>query len=136
MDFLKNPNYDSDVDQKFEYRTQLLVVYINGFFTDDVDLALYIRGQKAMSAFLGGTFTKASYQGACFTTPVLSMTRRQIFEGSGKCDRYEKVDRKETKGLRWKYLYNSARAAWDSIQFDVERFRELQDDGALYAEDG
>ena len=51
------------------------MIYITGFFTDDIDFALYVKGLENMTALSKGTIGAKCYNGPCFATPVVRMSR-------------------------------------------------------------
>lgn len=103
------------------------LVFITGFFDDHCDFAFYVRGTKNTSSFLAGTFGKKCWDGPSFATPLIVYNAREVFTGSGiHANKFEKVTRHDTKGIRWKYLYESAVAAWDALEFDWGKHRDIE----------
>ncbi|PSN60660.1 hypothetical protein BS50DRAFT_593748 [Corynespora cassiicola Philippines] len=119
---LNNPMLELDVEAKNELSQHMTMVYMMGFFNDDTDFAFYYRGLKNIQAFMGGTFTSAAYRGPCFATPVVVHTGKDILQGTGlEVSQFNKVNRTETKGARWRYLYETARIVWEKLAFDEEK---------------
>ncbi|KAF2794965.1 hypothetical protein K505DRAFT_303040 [Melanomma pulvis-pyrius CBS 109.77] len=124
---LRNPELARDTDGQRDLTQNITLIYITRFFTDRVDFALYIKGIKNMTEFSKGTFSKKAYVGPCFATPVMGYECEDLFNDAKLITtRLDTVSRTETKGLRWRYYYETARRAWDMLEFDWEKFRERQ----------
>ena len=105
-------------------------------------LASYIKGGSNMSKFLLGTFSGKPYDKPCFATPLVVFESGELFNSLG-LDTFslEKVSKTESKGIRWKYLYESGVKAWEKLSFDGDKYEKIRkrndeiDDRFLMASD-
>jgi hypothetical protein len=89
--------------------------------------------------FLRLTFSGRSYEDPCFATPLQAFTFNKLVDSPGMdCVQVERVNKTETRGLRWAYLYKTAVNAWDRLEFDEEKYnaikQKLQRPGPLIEE--
>jgi hypothetical protein len=113
---------------------QITVLYITSFFDDSKDFAMYVVGLKKISRFMLGTFLKKAYDGDFFATPCIDLHPDELFYGEVKTTAHDVVPRTETMGIRWKYLYETARAAWEKMSFDEEAFRKLEEEAESFSD--
>ncbi|KAF2255441.1 hypothetical protein BU26DRAFT_515156 [Trematosphaeria pertusa] len=94
---------------------------------------------------MAGTFSGKPYDSPCFATPCTVFNAQELFNSAGLDSiQFGRVDKKETKGLRWKYLYESAVKAWEKLEFDYDKLQgiktkidpERQCLSSSYAEEG
>ncbi|KAF2644267.1 hypothetical protein P280DRAFT_228487 [Massarina eburnea CBS 473.64] len=127
---LVNPQFDkegADPDGYLDLSQRIHVVYVKSLFTDGTGFAYYIKGGVNMSRFLAGTFSGKPYDRPCFSTPVVVYTEQDIFEVEGlHTVEFDKASKTDTKGLRWKYLYESAVKAFEKLEFSREKLAEIK----------
>jgi hypothetical protein len=70
------------------------------------------------------TFSGRAYEEPCFATPLHATKPGSIFKTRG-LDRslYECVNKTETKGIRWRFLYGSAR---DQLELNEEKHQSIR----------
>ncbi|KAF2740478.1 hypothetical protein EJ04DRAFT_211493 [Polyplosphaeria fusca] len=122
---LRNVTLAGDVDGQADLSDRITLVYITKFYHDDYDFAMYVKGGKNMAAFMGGTFAKKRYEGPYFATPVSLYSAADILRTKSAPYKHDKVGRTESLGKRFRYLYESAKLAWDRLEYDHGRDREL-----------
>ena len=73
------------------------------------------------------TFSGRAYEEPCFATPLHATKPSSIFKTRG-LDRslYECVNKTETKGIRWRFLYGSAMKAWDQLELNEEKHQSIR----------
>jgi hypothetical protein len=72
---LKNPSLAHDTSGQQDLTQEITLIYITGFFTDNIDFALYVKGLENMTALSKGTIGSKCYNGPCFATPVVRMSK-------------------------------------------------------------
>ena len=87
----------------------------------------FVLGGSNMSRFLLGTFSGTPYDKPCFATPLVVFDSKEIFGSSG-LDTFslEKVPKTESKGIRWKYLYESGVKAWEKLSFNGKKYETIR----------
>jgi hypothetical protein len=90
--------------------------------------ASYVKGGANMSKFLVGTFGGKPYDKPCFATPLVLYEGKELFDSLG-LDTFnrEKVSKTESKGIRWKYLYDSGVRAWEKLRFSQQKFEKIRE---------
>ena len=96
----------------------IICVYITNFFGDNLHFAYYVQGRANVTAFTGATLSKQRYRGACFATPMLQSGFEEVMAAAKGGAVFNKVTREETWGLRWKFFYETARAAWEQLEYE------------------
>jgi hypothetical protein len=73
------------------------------------------------------TFSGRAYEEPCFATPLHATKPSSIFKTRG-LDRslYECVNKTETKGIRWRFLYGSAMKAWEQLELNEEKHQSIR----------
>ncbi|KAF1973952.1 hypothetical protein BU23DRAFT_553627 [Bimuria novae-zelandiae CBS 107.79] len=72
--------------------------------------------------FLRMTFSGRAYDDPCFATPMRYFDLKQLLQTPHlECTSYDLVSKNETKGIRWKYLYQSAVNAWNKLEYDKQK---------------
>lgn len=74
------------------------------------------------------TFTGRAYDRPCFATPLhASSFEYLVNETDGlNCTQSQVVNRTETKGIRWMFLYKSAVNAWQKLAFNEVKHLAIQ----------
>jgi hypothetical protein len=73
------------------------------------------------------TFSGRAYEDPCFATPLQAFTFKKLVESPGlDCVQMERVNKTETRGLRWAYLYKSAVNAWDRLIYDEQKYDAIK----------
>lgn len=130
---LLNPRLVDDIDGQLDMTQRITLVYITEFFTDGMDFIYYIRGGVNMSKFLAGTFSGKPYDAPCFATPCAVFNAQEFFSSAGlDMIMFETVPKTQTKGLRWRYLYESAVKAWEKLEFDHQKLEAARKSYELY----
>ncbi|KAF1998039.1 hypothetical protein P154DRAFT_564998 [Amniculicola lignicola CBS 123094] len=125
---IKNTPFENDENTKRDFSHQIYVVMLPKFFTNGESCSFYVQGVKNISKLMVGTFTKRAYEGAAFITTITTFTPNELFDITVPYQAFEIVDRKETKGIRWRYLFNSAVEIYKNIEFDKEIYNQLRDE--------
>ncbi|CAI6341758.1 unnamed protein product [Periconia digitata] len=124
---LVNPKFDEYEGDRSDPMQRLVLVFISGFFTDGTDFIYMIEGADDMSKFWLGTFSGKSYNRPCWASPVTVYEFDEIFSSPGlEAEFSGEVSKTETKGLRWKYHYESGLEAWSSLVFSQERYEQIK----------
>ncbi|PVH96510.1 hypothetical protein DM02DRAFT_731139 [Periconia macrospinosa] len=106
---------------------QILVVYIMRFFKDGTDFVYVVRGAEEKSKFLLGTYSGKAYDRPCFAAPVTVYSLEEMIDSPGLDKNHlEETSKTETKGLKWKYLYESGVKAWEQMEFSAEKLNAIQ----------
>jgi hypothetical protein len=81
-----------------------------------------------MSKFLLGTFSGKPYDKPCFATPLVVFESKELFNSLG-LDTFslDKVSKTESKGIRWKYLYDSGVKAWEKLSFNEQKYEKIRE---------
>jgi hypothetical protein len=117
----QNPDLALDLPWKLDRSDRLFLIYIEGFFNDGTDFAFLVMGLKYITAFVGKTFSAVGYDGVTFATPIWSWKSSDLCAKVRGSVVSEKVGKRETKGLRWKYLFESGKKAWEKLKVDDEK---------------
>jgi hypothetical protein len=123
---LRNVTFANDVEAQADPTHKISVIYITNFYVDNIDFCMYVKGRKNITSLVGGTFTQDRYDGPYFGTPVRLHDVDEVLFTRAVPFHTEKVSRRETKGKRFRYLYETAKLAWDRLEYDPERDSELR----------
>lgn len=124
---LVNNRLLEDIEGRTDITSRLTLVYIAGFFTDGCDFLYYVKGGVNMSRFLLGTFSGKPYDKPCFATPAIVFDVDELVNSIGvDTFKLERVSKNESKGIRWKYLYESAVKAWEKLSWDEEKLEAIR----------
>ncbi|KAF2707105.1 hypothetical protein K504DRAFT_504288 [Pleomassaria siparia CBS 279.74] len=122
---LKNVNLVNDVNGQHDITQQMAFIYIEEFFKCGTDFAFFIKGVRNLMEF-NNVFSKKAYTGPCFATPVIAFDLEELIDSSCiKANVLGLVSRDETKGIRWRYYYESAVAAYAQLEIDPAKFDRL-----------
>lgn len=110
-----------------EVSDRVILVYISNFFSDETDFLYVISGTVNMSRFCLGTFSGSPHNRPCLATPFKGYGPDDLFDrGELRNMERQEVSKTETKGLRWKYLYESGVEAWKQLVFSPEKYAVLR----------
>ncbi|KAJ4370600.1 hypothetical protein N0V83_005121 [Neocucurbitaria cava] len=132
-----------DAHDQEEYRGDMLayMVYIQHFTTDGLNFAYYIRGGANIAKFCAGAFGMQVYSGPIFGTPVVLNGRKIML--SGHADLKDQHDftrvRKhgpQTEKVKWRYMLETARLLWNTMEFQMDIYAELGHKRNLGADSG
>ncbi|KAJ4301201.1 hypothetical protein N0V90_003292 [Kalmusia sp. IMI 367209] len=129
-----NPRLLEDVDGINDKTNRMAFVFIKGFFTDGTNFLYVVKGYKNLANFLKLTFSGKAYNDPCFATPMTVFEVRNLAKSkSADTCTFERVGKTETLGLRWKYLYESALAAWYKLEFSDRKYEIVTECLAIMA---
>lgn len=115
-------------DFKLEEGEPVVVVWIEGFFTDGLDFAYYVIGRQYLASFTMGTFNSPAYSGPTIASPIKHfnselLPRKRTRHGASGIVRRSHGP---TGNVKWKYLFETARLAWNRLLIDPEKVRSLR----------
>ncbi|KAF2266361.1 hypothetical protein CC78DRAFT_578398 [Lojkania enalia] len=123
---LSNTTMEDDAATQADISHRLALIYITDFFTNGVDFCMYVKGQANIARLMGGTFGAKPYNGPFFATPVEMHERDEILGGNSLTSMLDRVSRTETKGMRFKYLYDTCYLAWERLDYDADKDARLR----------
>jgi hypothetical protein len=115
-------------DFKLERGEPVAVVWIECFFTDGLDFAYYVIGRQYLLSFTMGTFNSPAYSGPIIATPIKDydselLPRMRTNHGAAGIVRRSHGPMARVK---WKYLFETARLAWNRLLIDPDKVRSLR----------
>ncbi|KAH7402026.1 hypothetical protein DE146DRAFT_780341 [Phaeosphaeria sp. MPI-PUGE-AT-0046c] len=107
---------------------RVVVVWIENFFTDGLDFVYYIIGRKHLAAFTMATFNAPAYCGPIIATPIRHYNSELLPRGRGNYGEGGTVRRTHghMERVKWKFLFETARVAWNRLLIDPQRVKSLR----------
>ncbi|KAF2109029.1 hypothetical protein BDV96DRAFT_605117 [Lophiotrema nucula] len=123
---LVNPVVDTNPQSinELQLRDFIRVVFISEFFRDGVHFAMYVLGKYNSVKMMGACFSGRPYDGPFFATPIILHALDELLP-MRRVDNFEEILRGETKGLRFKYYYETCLHAWERLDYDAARAAAL-----------
>jgi hypothetical protein len=93
----KNPEHKQNFEDELDGKDIVFVVYIHGFFTNNTDLAYYVRGaNNALRLSHGAGRGTRAYEGPAYATPMPSCDP-DFFEDGGNTLELDYVSKESSK---------------------------------------
>ncbi|USP79768.1 ubx domain-containing protein [Curvularia clavata] len=102
------------------------IVYIRSFTNSGHDFVYCVPALEHLAKFYGGTYGARDYQGPLFAAVVV--LAGAVLEKMGPINwkRYTEVPKDKVNGVRWRYLFATARRAWSMMSFTADGLSTLE----------
>ncbi|KAF1953992.1 hypothetical protein CC80DRAFT_134901 [Byssothecium circinans] len=123
---LLNPEWEKVDSGDKDNSQRVILVCICPFFTDKTSFVYCIKGKANISKFYLATYSGKPYDRPCFATPLTVSDPIELCSSVQTQATYDEASKTDTKGLKWKFLWETGMRAWESLVYSPEKLAEIR----------
>jgi hypothetical protein len=123
---LLNADSLSELANINDHGRQIVVLYLSNFFTNDISVAVLVKGASNIAALTRNAYGTRPYEGKSFCTPCSNQDEHDLFQGE-PFDVLDYVSKSELGGARHRYFFESAVMAWSRVEAEKISDAEMDD---------